>query len=194
MQPRPRTSGLTTVVVIAVVIILISGIVGAVVFTMLANSGPTTVRATSYQFYEGDLNRTLLYIVLAKEGYQPANKTTSNATVDFKPFCGDPGSDEANKTLAIFVTGEFILNADNISVRINTRPYTNTEAHKNLVEDTSNCALDKLANIMKDDLNVSLAFQKIDVAKYGKYPGFELFGAVGVMAQIVKVRSVGKQK
>jgi hypothetical protein len=184
VQPRPQTSYFTIFLIIGVIAIVILGVGCAFVYSMIkSTSGPNTIRVTANQYYEGDLNRTLLVKVLTNNSYDPSPSSPTNSIISFRPFCGDPGSEEANSTRPLFALGDFFLNGDNTTVKLVTKLKSNSESNRNMLEDSTNCAFDKLAQIMKDDLNMSLSLQKIDMKKFTT-PGFE---TVVVIAAVVVV-------
>jgi hypothetical protein len=188
VQSRPRSSPFNIFIVIAVVFVVIVGIGLGVVYSMLkSSSGPNTIRVTANQYYEGDLDRALLLKVLKNESYDPDPTSPTNSIINFRPYCGQSGSEEANTTRALFTIAQFYANGDNTSIKLITHLKSNSEENRNMLEDATNCAFDKLAQIMKDDVNMSLAFQKIDMKKFTT-PGFETVVVVSVIAIVVGVR------
>jgi len=181
-QPRPKGTFFTIFVVIAVILIIIVGVaLGTVYYLAKSTSGPNTIKVTAYQYYVGDLNRTLLFKVLKNDSYDPVSNSPTYSSIGFKPYCGDPGSDQANSTRTLFMSAYFTLNGDNTTIKLVTRDKGNTETNRNMLEDSTNCAFDKLATIMKDDINMSLVNQNIDMKKFTT-PGFE---AVVVLSAVV---------
>jgi hypothetical protein len=184
MQSRPRRSNLTIFVVIAVIVVILIGVgCGYIYLVFKSTSGPNTIKVTANQYYVGDLNRTLLLKVLKNESYDPVSTSPTNTIIRFSAFCGDPSSAEANTTRALFAMGTFYLNGDNTTVELRTKPKSNSETNRNMLEDTTNCAFDKIATIMKDDLDMSLVNQKIDMKKYF-IPGFDVLLVVPAMVVI----------
>ena len=184
MQPPPKNR-VVIILVILVVIAMVLLVVGLSLINPILQPGePNTIRITAHQYYEGELDRPLLLKVLKNQSYDPDPTSETNSIVRIRPYCGEPDSAQANSTRALFSIASFYLKGDNTSVEIRTKLKSNTESNRNVLEDTTNCAFDRLAQIMKDYLNMSLAFQNIDMKKF-TVPGFETVVVIAAVAVVV---------
>ena len=131
------------------------------------------------QVYSGSLNIALLRIEFEKADLQPEPNYNSEEIISFQPFCGAPGSAEANATRGFLGDGHisWLKNYD-IQIKVHTGFPINVSDKE--YKNTTKCALDKVRDVMRSKLNMSLISERIESGKFVEKP-FTLPGFEGVL-------------
>jgi hypothetical protein len=120
------------------------------------------------QEYNGTLNVAQLRIEFNKNDLQPKDDNGNLAIISFKPFCGTPGSTEANASRKIVDYGSVSWTENGgVEVYIQTTWIPINESDENL-KSTTRCALDKVKDIMQHNLGMNLTNEKIEQKKLGR--------------------------
>lgn len=112
------------------------------------------------QVYSGSADRTQLRLEFKKANLWPYN--VSDKIIGFLPFCGSPGSAEANASRGLLREGT-VSWTDNKKIEV--KVMTSWERWPgNGIElmNATRCALDNIYNIMQNNLSMKLMSEKID--------------------------------